>query len=800
MIDSEQELNYLSRFPLLITFFFIGFYAIIIQTVVFRELLVVALGNEIVFGISLFNWLIGVFFGARLGSFLVKRTTRMLRTFTLSLLFMLIFSPLATTGIRLLYHLSRTPAGSHLHFLQVFYLSAACIIPLSFAIGFTFPIASTLFTYRHNRTEDKVTFISKIYIVESLGSLLGGIVVSFILVEHFNSYTILSMVSLPLMFMLAFLTFRARHIILFLIITAIGLVDLVTLMPSINRQINRITIQKRWQGFSSSELVWIRDSRYQNLMLGKIHEQYNLYYNGQFSTSFPEPTDNRIFSAHLICQHPGPKKILIIGEAISGLARHLLEYNINKLKSIELDEASIEGIKPFLPRPDQSIFSDPRFSIQIGDGRKAIREKSPENSDWDIIFINIAEPSTLLLNRYYTQEFFRDTAAVLARDGILCLRITSSENYSAGFVSQYTASIYHTLKTVFPRIVIAPGDKNVFFASQFPGVITGSARILGQRYRETGVLPARLGLIFKSLYPREKTDFISRSLEMQTNPVINTDQKPVSLLYFNKILGWTSSGQSGVILSFFELTNLFRISIILFALLLARWIFLLFRAVYHYLASKKQASTPGLATLLKKSLLARFNIIFTVVATGFSGLSLEILIIYSFQNIYGYVYQFIGFIIALFMTGLPLGARISTKWMNQKKRDRFQQFGWLLLIQICFMVLALVFPLLLKMATIMGLTGKILICCLIALDGVLVGALFPVALQVYIQKKDQEAVAAGIIDASDHLGAAIGALFTGALLLPILGISGISNLIAIISAISVTLLIPHMVMPRRTIN
>ena len=49
------------------------------------------------------------------------------------------------------------------------------------------------------------------------------------------------------------------------------------------------------------------------------------------------------------------------------------------------------------------------------------------------------------------------------------------------------------------------------------------------------------------------------------------------------------------------------------------------------------------------------------------------------------------------------------------------------------------------------------------------GAVFPLALNIYHQK--QLVRAAGMVDAADHLGAGLGAILTGALLVPILGLA-----------------------------
>ena len=774
---------------ILFTYLFTGFYAIIVQTILFRELLVVAMGNEIILGISLFNWLIGVFGGALVGGYLIEKMTGILKTFLISLLVFILLTPLSITFIRLLYHVSNTPAGSYIHFFKVFYLSALSIVPLSFFIGFTFPVASKIHSSREYNHLRKITFISRVYIFEALGSLLGGCIVSFLLVGHFNSYFIVSLASLPLLCLMAFNGSYARRKTLFLLITVLFLLESLFLILPGHQYIDNRTSQKRWEGFSHSELIWTRDSHYQNLALGKILEQFNLFSNGQFTTSFPEDQDNMIRAAHLISQHPKPERILIIGEALSGLAKSLLVYDIKKLQSIELDRTLVNGISQYLPESYQTVFSDNRFSIQIKDGRKYLGNNSSENSNWDIIFVNIAEPSTLLLNRFYTLEFFKDASRVMAPDGIISLRITSSENYAAGMVSQYTACIFHTLKRVFPYIVVAPGDQNFFFACKVPGIISSSAKTLSSRYIKTKAQPKKLALIFPSLYPEEKTTFILKSLQSQTVTSLNTDEKPVSVLYFNKILGWTSGSQGEPFFSFFEKTSFHRILYVILMLFFLGLAFVFIKAFIVSGGLKKNRSLEKIRSGIIKSLTSRFNIIYVVICGGFSGISLELLVVYSFQNIYGYVYQLIGFIVALFMTGLPLGATIATGLLNRKNRSNQKPLLWLFFIQVCFIALSLIFPALLQLIPGLKGMGKGMMFLFIILIGVLVGAIFPLALHLYAEKYPAAGRAAGMIDASDHLGAAIGAFFTGAILLPILGITGITHLIAIFSTLAILLLL-----------
>ena len=189
----------------------------------------------------------------------------------------------------------------------------------------------------------------------------------------------------------------------------------------------------------------------------------------------------------------------------------------------------------------------------------------------------------------------------------------------------------------------------------------------------------------------------------------------------------------------------------------------------------------------------RFNILFSVIVGGFAGISLELLVIFSFQNIFGYVYQLIGFIIALFMLGLPLGAYISTRMMRKGDTKRKKGLIYLFSIQVIIAIISLAFPLFIRIFA--GVTSiKIFIFMFTVIVGMLVGSIFPAALNLYLNEREA-GKSAGIVDAFDHLGAALGAMFTGAILLPILGIAECSHLLFILALFSALLLLVNIFHP-----
>jgi len=76
---------------------------------------------------------------------------------------------------------------------------------------------------------------------------------------------------------------------------------------------------------------------------------------------------------------------------------------------------------------------------------------------------------------------------------------------------------------------------------------------------------------------------------------------------------------------------------------------------------------------------------------------------------------------------------------------------------------------------------------LVAVTGVLGGLVFPLAAAVALEDRPSTARAAGAIDAADCLGACIGGLATGVILVPVLGVSGACWVMAGVKALSALL-------------
>jgi spermidine synthase len=155
-------------------------------------------------------------------------------------------------------------------------------------------------------------------------------------------------------------------------------------------------------------------------------------------------------------------------------------------------------------------------------------------------------------------------------------------------------------------------------------------------------------------------------------------------------------------------------------------------------------------------------------------MAIEIMLIFVFQNTYGYMYQKIGIIIALFMLGLALGAY----WMRRQLKGGLGSAPKILLL-IEFMLCAYSVSLPFVIQELIGGTQsganalvvtEYSFMALVFIVAVLVGIEFPLVSHILIDAGNQGGYVAGWVDAIDHFGACMGALLTGTIFVPLLGI------------------------------
>lgn len=852
---------------LIISAILIGAYATIGQVLIFRECMVVFYGNELCIGIIFGSWLFGVASGAYMGgrgsarlsgisSIQAKMANRSAKeaifVFTCILAVMALLLPLQVFCIRTFRCAFSMPPGQLLPITSIVLSSAFIIIPFSFTIGFIFPFTCNIFT---GLSKESATDIGNVYILEGLGSLLAGLIFTFILVSRVSTFETISIFStivlIDLIFLLSHLRPSPSRMYLMVGCALLLASYLGLLLSQTMANIDRYLVKKRWTSTNPNiQFVESVDSKYENIVVGKQEAQYSVYGNGQYTFSFP---DEYLYSqiAHLVMiQHPCPAQALLIGGGLVGLIREMLKHPVDELDYVELDPKLIQLTRKYLPLEDKEALSDKRVTIFNADGRYFIKHIG--NKKYDLIFANTPDPSTALLNRFYTREFFQEIKRRLNKGGIFVTKISSAVNYIGPDVGNYTGSVYHTIASAFPYVRVSPGQTNYFFAANEPDTVNFDISILAKRYKDRNIKSDYFsGFTFYTILQPEQVSFIEDRLKRETGFQLNTDQRPIT--YFFNLLLWDQFTGGKLVALFHSLggVKLRYFLIPIFILLALRLIYVGLKARFSQ-AGQATSHSYGLTAL--NSQIVRFNSLISIITIGFAGIAIEIVLIYAFQNIYGYVYERIGLIVSLFMFGLASGGYIANKWIAGARLRIIGMVEGLLFIlcrsgghstgspgskpdcqdiapkgsdnlnirwskallktEVGVVCLAILLPLMLRLFTAQWfnleatrVVAASFFLALITIAGFLTGLGFPIASKLYLQtnglhhKREDEperpsdaivtrnvSVTAGLIDSADHCGAFLGALLTGVIFVPLFGQTGACIIIAGLNISSAVLL------------
>ena len=164
-------------------------------------------------------------------------------------------------------------------------------------------------------------------------------------------------------------------------------------------------------------------------------------------------------------------------------------------------------------------------------------------------------------------------------------------------------------------------------------------------------------------------------------------------------------------------------------------------------------------------------------------MAFQLLILLTFQTMYGYLFYEMGIILTAFMAGLALGAIFVIKFISEIKRDRI----FLIAVQGDFILFSVLLGVIFS-----RFCPNFLFPVLSVIAGSIGGAQFAIANKILLGKRKDVATLGGLTYGIDLFGSFLGALLTGIFLIPILGIPKTCFAITLINAAVFVLLFINM--------
>jgi spermidine synthase len=691
----------------------LGVSAFISQLVLMREMLCVFSGNELVLGIVLGNWLLLTGIGAHLGR-TASRLRDPIRVLVAAQLSVAVLPVAQVYLLRTLRHVIFT-RGSAVGVTETVVACFVLLAPYCLVAGYSLTLASLVLSVRRDSAS-----IGEVYFLDNVGDVLGGVAFSvFILFDWFDHIRILCVPALLNLFLaiVVAVIFGRR-----LLLAASCLVAAAFVGISGFYDVNEVSTQALYPG---QRILYAGNSAYGSLVVTELAGQLNFIENGVslFSTENIEQVEETVHYA--MAQRPDAERVLLISGGVSGTAKEILRYGVDVVDYVELDPLILHVAKRYIPQN----FSDPRIHVINTDGRRFVRQST---RSYHVAIVDVPDPSTSQLNRFYTREFFGEIADRVHENGVLCISLGHYENYLSQELSDLIAVAHRTLKEAFDNVLILPAGRVYYLASNGPLTTDVASRIEGRGIHTQLVKRHYL----KRVLTPDRLAAVRRAVSSDAR--VNRDFSPI--LYYYHLRYWMSQ---------FD----FKLGIL----------------------------EVGLAIILVTCLARMRAPSFAIFTTGLAGSALMVVLLVGFQILCGSVYHQVAIIVTMFMIGLGIGSFTMNRMLS--KQDR-KNLAWL---ELAVTVYAACVPFLLpaigeiRNASIQAIVSQWAVPLMALTLAVLVGLEFPLA-----GKATRGAVsdAAARMYTADYLGAALGALFVSTLLIPVMGVVAVCLLAAGLNLIS----------------
>ncbi len=763
-----------ARLPLrfLLALLLMGLTQLVAQVVLTRELLAVCYGNELSIALVLATWLLLVAAGSAAGARSLRCFGGLLpkqhdvagseAPFGWSQIAIAALLPLALYTARRFQPGGLIPGQvlgpGAMALTSLYSLCAVCLVG-----GFQFVLGARAAAARWEpstagpRRERAIPAVALVYALEAAGAALGGVVFHFWLAEHAGAFRTLSAVGLLNILSGCALVLggphaKARRAILPAVLLAAASLGLLWKADSV--ELASLRASRRWSALHPVALV---PSRYGPLVVAEREGQRSFFQSGVLLFTSQEDYGNEVLAHLPLLEHPAPRRVLLIGGAVSGLPHEVLKHSPARVDCVELDPRLVALARRWMPSRLLEPLDDPRVHLHLGDGRLFVRNAKQH---YDVIIVNVPDPTTASLNRFYTSEFLREAKRALAPRGLMCVRLTGSPHHLSGALRRAAATIDHTISQVFAERLLVPGDQMSFLAASGPGLLTSDWRVLSGRLRARHMATTFVNdaWLQDALLPF-RAELVREQISEEPQPRLNTDLNPVSYYHQTRIwLEQLSPTMAGPV----ELLSRVRL-----------W----------------WAAVPlGIAVVVVargRPLARRMPILIVSAAIGGFGLVVELLVLLAFQSACGYLYHALGGLMAAFMAGLAVGAAVlSTREADARAFRRLLIGGAATAASVSALL-----PGLLDAVVAAPRFASIVLALVLVLTGSLVGAMFPVASALYRGERSI-AAAGGAIYAADLAGSAGAALAAGVIAVPVLGAANTSYALALVVGAALVLALP----------
>lgn len=565
--------------------FLLGYLTLQVQLVFLRQFLNLFSGNELIIGCVLFVWMLITGLGATAG----KKFAGLTKHDPLSSAFALLsILPLVLYPASYFFKVLIFPSGT-LPGLTASLLLIACILfPFCFLSGIAFT------QIIKNLSEQSKIKASQVYIWETLGALLAGLLYTFLLSHFLNTLFILALPGILILWLCA----QTSSPVKFRIYRAAWVVQVFVSLILVVYGLRAETRMAQWL-YPGQKILLFHETPYGRFVLTEQSGQKSIINNGSLLATGNNTIECEESVHYPLVQINRWDTVLIISGDLQGMLPELEKYPVRHIDYADINPFWVSVLH-------DSLDTDQPFTIGFHaiDPLQMLR-KTPKR--FNAILIQSAGMGTLQENRLFSAEFIGKLKKHLQPGGVSCWSLPTSFNYLNPESRQINSSVFNTLKKYFAHVQLIPGEKLYLIASD---------SVLNYNIPER-IEKLNIKNDYVNQYYIDSTLLLSRINEMKNTLISDIQQN----------LAFRPSGTFLHIRFWLSQYRFSYYSIVLFFLLTGVLAFIFYQS--------------GNSIML---------------VAGGAGSALEFLVILGAQILYGSAYQTTGLLIALYMAGMAVGA------------------------------------------------------------------------------------------------------------------------------------------------
>jgi len=738
----------------------LGFYALVAQTLLFREFFASFESNEIAIGAFFAAWLGWISVGAFGGRF----ETRLHRGLASCLpAVALLYVPAFFAQQWLVTH-ARGMAGveSYDVFPLLPMLGMAFVVnaPVSLLTGFLFTLAC--------RWAEQPAAIpaARVYVLETLGSCAGGLFVTAAIAGGMTAESASVWAAVVLVAVVStgiagggrFNAFRAGFI------TITTALVLVALQGGAGSWLAEARARSAWSRLlPAEEYRGAFSTAHGKYLYGEREGQFNVVSGGGVCESLP-PGDHaaEVAAVHL-AQRPEARSALVIGGDGLGICLKLLQLP-------QFDVVAWHHPDPEYPARVLTLLP-PDMREQAK--RIQLLPVDPGSAEWaggvsprfSLVILNLPDIRTLALNRYVTERYYRAIKGLLEEGGAVSVRVPGGSNFMGNELALQGSSVVFTLGRVFSNVTIKPGDETWVMASDAPFLY--DLQGLRKRYES---IPGAAAMYppenIPVLYAAGRVGFQMQAYRQQIDlsgegVLLNTDSQPKALVYA-LLLAIKQAGLPSLA-GLLTRENRVDFCTALGRVLVAGMVlYALLRGVYLF--KRRRGGSPG-----------TFDSHVLILTTGMAGMALSVVLMFGYQSHFGSLFLDMGLVSALFMLGAFLGSAVAERALIAAQTHARIILPAALIAQAAAIA---------ALPQLANWPLKPVWAAGFLISGMFTGLYFPLAAQRLKIAGRPTGAAGSNLELLDNLGGAAGAAVTGIILLPLLGLSWTSASLAVLVGVN----------------